>query len=195
MFCILILIFRDYNDIIEDAEDIRDELIKCVYGVWDHLKNGGDHGAQNLDLDWVGIVPGYRESRRLEGDYILTENDIRANRIFPDAVAYGGWAMDIHTPGGLHDLDRQPSNVLNFEGAYTIPYRCYYSRNMENLMMAGRDISASKIAFSSVRVMGTCAIGGQAVGTAAAMAVQQVLLALVLLAAPLNRFLKGRRTA
>lgn len=161
----------DYNDIIEDAENIRDELLRCVYGVWDHLKNGGDHGAQNLDLDWVGIVPGYRESRRLEGDYILTENDIRANRVFSDAVAYGGWAMDIHTPGGLHDLDRQPSNVLNFEGAYTIPYRCYYSRNVENLMMAGRDISASKMAFSSVRVMGTCAIGGQAVGTAAAMAV------------------------
>lgn len=162
----------DSNDIIADAEDIRDELLKSIYGVWDHLKNGGDHGAQNLDLDWVGIIPGYRESRRLEGDYLLTENDVRANRVFADAVAYGGWAMDEHTPGGLRDVGKRPSRILNFDGAYTIPYRCYYSRNVKNLMMAGRDISASKMAFGSTRIMGTCAIGGQAVGTAAALAVQ-----------------------
>lgn len=161
----------DYNDIIEDAEEIRDELLRSIYGVWDHLKNGGDHGAQNLDLDWVGIVPGYRESRRLEGDYLLNENDVWANRVFPDAVAYGGWAMDEHTPGGLRDLDKLPSRILNFDGIYTIPYRCYYSRNVDNLMMAGRDISASKMAFGTTRLMGTCSIGGQAVGTAAAMAV------------------------
>lgn len=161
-----------YDDIIKQAEDIRDELLKCVYGVWDHLKNCGDHGLDNYDLDWVGIVPGYRESRRLEGDYILTENDIRSNRIFDDAVAYGGWAMDEHTPGGIMDFDKLPSRIFNFEGCYTIPYRCYYSRNISNLMMAGRDISTSKMAFGSTRVMGTCAIGGQAAGTAAALAVK-----------------------
>lgn len=155
----------------EDAEEICDELLRSIYGVWDHLKNGGDHGAQNLDLGWVGIVPGYRESRRLEGDYLLNENDVWANRLFPDAVAYGGWAMDEHTPGGLRDLDKLPSRILNFSGIYTIPYRCYYSRNVDNLMMAGRDISASKMAFGTTRLMGTCSIGRQAVGTAAAMAV------------------------
>jgi len=162
----------DLNDNISTCEEIRNELLKCVYGVWDHIKNGGDHGAENYDLDWVGMVPGYRESRRLEGDYILNENDVRANRIFDDAVAYGGWPMDVHIPGGINDLSRYPSKVYNFEGCYSIPYRCYYSRNIDNLMMAGRDISTSKMAFSSTRVMGTCAVGGQASGTAAALAVR-----------------------
>lgn len=163
----------DHEDIIAQAEEIRDELYRCVFGVWDHLKNVGDHGTQNLDLEWVGSVPGYRESRRLEGDYILNENDVRGNRIFDDAVAYGGWPMDNHVPGGLRDLHLYPSEVYNFKGCYTIPFGCYVNRNVENLMMAGRDVSASKMAFSSLRVMGTCAIGGQAVGTAAALAVEK----------------------
>ena len=80
--------------------------------------------------------------------------------------------MDVHIPGGINDLSRYPSKVYNFEGCYSIPYRCYYSRNIDNLMMAGRDISTSKMAFSSTRVMGTCAVGGQASGTAAALAVR-----------------------
>lgn len=162
----------DSEDIIREGEDIRDELVKCVYGVWDHLKNQGDHGVENMDLDWVGMVPGCRESRRLMGEYLLTENDIRANRLFEDAVAYGGWQMDQHTVGGLKDLDKYPSSILNFEGCYTIPYRCYCSNKVPNLMMAGRNISVTKMAFGSVRVMGTCALGGQAVGTAAALAIR-----------------------
>lgn len=162
-----------YADIIEDAETIRDELTRCVYGVWDHIKNVGDHGAENYDLSWVGFIPGYRESRRLEGKYILIEHDVRGSRIFDDAVAYGGWPMDEHVCGGILDFDKLPSRVFSFDGSYTIPYRCYCSKNVENLMMAGRDISVSKMAFGSVRVMGTCAVGGQAVGTAAAMAVSR----------------------
>lgn len=162
----------DWDDIIREGEEIRDELVKCVYGVWDHLKNQGDHGVDNYDLDWVGMVPGYRESRRLEGDYLLNENDVRGNRIFEDAVAYGGWQMDQHTVKGLFDFDKIPSRILNFDGCYTIPYRCFYSREVPNLMMAGRDISTTKTAFGSTRVMGTCAVGGQAVGTAAALAVR-----------------------
>lgn len=161
----------DWDDIIREGEEIRDELVKCVYGVWDHLKNQGDHGVDNYDLDWVGMVPGYRESRRLEGDYLLNENDVRANRIFEDAVAYGGWQMDQHTVKGLFDFDKIPSRILNFNGCYTIPYRCFYSKEVPNLMMAGRDISTTKTAFGSTRVMGTCAVGGQAVGTAAALAI------------------------
>ena len=157
------------EDIIDEFEEIRDELVSCIYGIWDHLKNGGDHGAENYDLEWVGMMPGMRESRRLVGDYILNENDILSNRRFEDAVAYGGWAMDIHTPKGLYDFDSLPSTIVSFDGAYTIPYRCYYSKNISNLMMAGRNISVSKMAMGSTRVMGTCAIGGQAVGTAAAM--------------------------
>jgi hypothetical protein len=162
----------DYKDIIAEGEEIRDELLKSVYGIWDHIKNCGSHGAENYDLEWVGIVPGYRESRRLEGDYLLNENDIRSNRVFPDAVAYGGWAMDNHVPGGLRDFSSVPSVTYNFNGLYTIPYRCFYSKNITNLMMAGRDISTTKMGFSSTRVMGTCAVGGQASGTAAALAVR-----------------------
>lgn len=161
-----------YNDIIQEGEVIRDELLKCVYGVWDHLKNVGNHGVENLDLDWVGIVPGSRESRRIEGDYILNENDVRTNRIFPDTVAYGGWQMDQHIRGGIMDFDKLPSRILNFDGCYTIPWRCYYAKDVSNVMLAGRDISATKMAFGSARVMGTCAAGGQAVGTAAAIAVR-----------------------
>lgn len=160
----------DYNDIVGNDEEIRDELLKYVFGVWDHIKNKGDHGAENYDLEWVGFVPGYRESRRLRGDYLLTENDIRANRVFDDAVAYGGWPMDEHTPGGISAPDKEPARTLMFPGAYSIPYRCYYSDNISNLMMAGRDISVTRTAYGSVRVMGTCAVGGQAVGTAASLA-------------------------
>ena len=160
------------DDIIDEYEQIRDELVSCIYGIWDHLKNGGDHGAENYDLEWVGMLPGSREGRRLIGDYILNENDILSNRQFEDAVAYGGWPMDIHTAKGLYDFDELPSRVISFDGAYTIPYRSYYSKNISNLMMAGRDISASKMAMGSTRVMGTCAIGGQAAGTAAALCIK-----------------------
>ncbi len=159
-------------DIIDEYESIRDELVRCVYGVWDHLKNSGDHGAEDYDLDWVGMLPGIRESRRLMGDYILTENDVLSNRIFPDAVAYGGWPIDNHTAGGLDDKDVMPSTVRHFSGLYTIPYRCYCSGRIGNLMQAGRILSASKLAMASSRVMGTCSVGGQAAGTAAAMCVQ-----------------------
>lgn len=95
-------------DIIEEYEELRDELLKCVCGVWDHIKNGGNHGAQNYDLEWVGMLPGMRESRRLEGEYMLTENDLRSNRIFPDAVAYAGSskATTVHDSGKTKNVLR-----------------------------------------------------------------------------------------
>ncbi len=159
----------DGEDIIPDYEDIRDELYAYFWGVWDHIKNGGDHGAENYELVWVGALPGMRESRRLVGDYILNECDIAAHRMFDDAVCYGGWGVDLHVAHGLKDLDQLPSRVWNNDGYYTIPYRCFYSRNITNLFLAGRDISCSKLAFASTRIIGTCAIGGQAAGTAAAL--------------------------
>lgn len=160
----------DYKDIIKDHEDIRYELYKIIYGVWDHIKNGGDHGAENYELIWVGNVAGTRESRRLIGDYILTENDIINNRVHEDGVAYGGWPMDEHVAGGFHAKGGIPSKVRSFEGFYSIPYGCYCSKTISNMMMCGRDISCSKLAMGSTRVMATCAIGGEAVGIAAAMA-------------------------
>lgn len=159
------------QDTIKDGESIRDELLKYLYGVWDHIKNGGDHGADNYELEWVQFLPGKRESRRIIGDYVLREQDVAAGTRFEDAVAYGGWPMDVHPSEGFF-YEGHPTNFIQIDDIYTIPYRCYYSKNINNLMMAGRNISATHIAFGSVRVMATCAIGGQAVGTAAAMAMK-----------------------
>ncbi len=160
----------DTDDIITDYENIRDELVASLYGVWDHIKNGGDHGAENHALEWVGMLPGTRESRRLIGDYILNETDILDNRIFDDAVAYGGWCVDLHCPNGLLDTHIMPSGDCRFyDGVYTIPYRSYYSKNIDNLFMAGRNISATKLGMCSTRIIGCCAVGGQAVGAAAAL--------------------------
>ena len=78
------------DDFVGQYEDIKDNLLSYVDGIWDHIKNGGEHGAEYFELDWVGMLPGMRESRRLVGDYLLSENDILQNRIFDDAVAYGG---------------------------------------------------------------------------------------------------------
>ena len=111
------------EDFVGQYEDIKDDLLSYVYGMWDHVKNGGEHGAKNYELEWVGMLPGMRESRRLVGDYLLNENDIFENRIFPDAVAYGGWPVDVHCPNGLLDFDRLPSEVYAFDGAYTVPWR------------------------------------------------------------------------
>ncbi len=158
----------DDLDVIQDGEVIRDELLKSVYGVWDHIKNSGNHKADNFALDWVGFLPGKRESRRIIGDYILKEQDLFDGKIFEDAIAYGGWPMDMHTVGGIRTR-REPNDFIMMDDLYTIPYRCIYSKNIKNLMVAGRDISASHMAFGSTRVMATCAVIGQAVGTAAAM--------------------------
>ncbi len=158
------------NDSIHDSEQMKDELLKIAFGVWDHIKNHGDHGAENWALDWIGFLPGKRESRRYIGDHILTQNDVRSEGRFSDMVAYGGWPMDDHDPQGFH----QPGEPTIFHPApspYGIPYRCLYSRNIENLFFAGRNISATHAALSSTRVQRTCALLGQAVGTAASIAV------------------------
>ena len=157
------------EDFVGQYEDIKDDLLSYVYGMWDHIKNGGEHGAANYELEWVGMLPGMRESRRLVGDYLLTENDIFENRIFEDGVAYGGWPVDIHCANGLLDFDKLPSEVYAFKGAYAIPWRCYYSKNIKNLVMAGRNISTTRLALGSTRIMGTCSVGGQAVGTAVSL--------------------------
>lgn len=158
---------------IYDAEELRDELMKTVYGIWDHIKNGEDHGAENLKLEWVGMLPGKRESRRLRGDYVLKEEDLLTANPFSDAVAYGGWSMDCHVIEGFLSSGDEPTKYINFDEVYPIPYRSLYSKNIDNLFLGGRAISASHLAFASTRVMGTTAVCGQAVGTAAALAVEK----------------------
>ncbi len=165
----------EYNkeDMIGETETVRQELAKMLFGVWDHIKNTPGHGAENYALDWVGSLPGKRESRRLLGDYVLTENDLCTGAHFSDAVAYGGWSMDMHTGNGLLAVESEPTTYYLTDPVYQIPYRCLYSRNIENLFLAGRAISVSHMAFGSTRVMATCAVVGQAVGTACALCLQK----------------------
>lgn len=163
---------------IDDTEQVRDELLKIAFGVWDHIKNHGDHGAENWELEWVSFLPGKRESRRYVGDYILTQHDVENCTQFEDVVAYGGWQIDNHLPGGFY-MDAKNGGHLQkrrLSEPYGIPLRSLYSKNVDNLMFAGRNISASHIAFSSTRVMGTIGVIGQAVGTAAAIAVKNAML-------------------
>lgn len=157
------------SEIIEKGDDIRQELVKMLFGIWDHIKNGPGHNAENYALDWIGALPGKRESRRLKGDYVLTENDLVDGKGFYDAVAYGGWNMDMHENGNMGFLDSEPTTYFSTKYIYSIPYRCLYSVNIDNLFFGGRAISVSHMAFGSTRVMATCAVVGQAVGTAAAL--------------------------
>lgn len=161
-------------DTIKDNEAIRHELLRIALGVWDYIKNSGDHPASaNWVLDWIGSLPGKRESRRFLGPHVLTQGDVLGGRIFPDQVAYGGWPIDIHPPSGVDVPEEPPYTPTRFPHVYTIPLRCYHSRNVPNLFFAGRNISATHVAFASTRVMATCAVGGQAIGTAAALLVSR----------------------
>lgn len=162
------------QDSIHDTEEIRDELLKIAFGCWDHMKNQGEHGADNWELEWVGFLPGKRESRRYMGDYVLTQNDVENGAAFPDEVAYGGWQIDNHLPGGFFMQGPTGAHLQKkrLTEPYGIPLRSLYSRNIDNLMFAGRNISATHIGFSTTRVMGTCGVMGQAVGTAAVVAVR-----------------------
>ncbi|MCU0245668.1 MAG: FAD-dependent oxidoreductase [Bryobacter sp.] len=154
---------------IRDNERIRFELLSILMGVWDYIKNSGEHtDSRNWALDWIGMMPGKRGSRRLVGDHLLTEHDL-LKATFPDTVAIGGWPMDDHPPGGFDRADLPPNTVLRTPEVFGIPLRSLYSKNIRNLMMAGRNISATHAAFTSTRVMGTCAVVGQAAGTAAAL--------------------------
>lgn len=162
------------KDSIHDTEELRDELLRIAFGVWDYIKNYSDRKEEfaNWDLDWQGFLPGKRESRRYIGDHVLTQSDVESGGHFEDVVAYGGWSMDDHFPAGFH----HPEKGTIFHPApspYGIPYRTLYSRNVGNLFCAGRDHSASHVAMSSTRVMATCSVMGQAVGTAASIAARE----------------------
>ena len=160
------------QDTIEDAEKIRDELLSLSFGVWDHIKNHGDHGADNWELEWAGFLPGKRESRRYVGDHILKQSEVQAGGKFDDIIAYGGWRIDDHPPAGF-DHKGEPTTYYDTPSPFGIPYRCIYSKNVENLMFAGRNISVTHVAMAASRVMATCAMLGQAAGTAAAFAAEQ----------------------
>jgi len=153
-----------------DAEEIRDELLRIIWGMWDHAKNHCPKLADQapyFKLVWVSHVVGKRESRRLIGDYVMTEHDIARQTLFEDRVAYGGWGIDLHPPGGFYA--KEAPAEFSHKVKFSIPFRSLYSKDIENLMMAGRCISVSHAALGATRVMITCGVQGQAVGTAAAL--------------------------
>jgi len=160
------------RDSIGDTEEVRDELVALALGVWDYYKNSGkyiDDGCDYWQLDFLGFLPGKRESRRMMGPYIMNANDILSGGKFEDIIAYGGWPLDDHEPRGFW-YPGHPNTAGRVPTPYGIPYRVLYSRNIENLFFAGRNISMTHMAMSSSRVMATCALLGQAVGAASAIA-------------------------
>mgnify|MGYP000942762842 CR=1 FL=1 len=156
-------------DTIYDSEQIKFDLWKIVYGVWDYIKNSGKFPeADSMTLEWVGTIPGKRESRRFEGDYILTQQDLVEQRMHDDAIAYGGWSIDLHPADGVFG-EKHGCDQWHSKGIFQIPYRSVYSRNINNLFLAGRIISVSHVAFGATRVMATSAYIGAAVGMAATL--------------------------
>lgn len=161
-------------DTIKDNEHIRDELLAIMLGVWDHIKNSGNHpDSENWALDWFGFLPGKRESRRFIGQHVLNQNDIEQAIDFEDVIAYGGWSMDTHPPQGIDAKDENPCHQPYTPYLYSIPLRSMISKNISNLIFAGRNMSATHIAFSSIRVMATCAVMGEGAGTFAAITVKR----------------------
>jgi len=160
--------YGHYLDTVEDAEEIRDYLLRAIYGAWSNAKNGSDQAKYaNLELSHVPFVAGKRESRRLIGDYILTQGDIQACRQFPDGVAEGSWSIDLHYPKDYEKYPFRTYAEFNKVKPYPIPYRCLYSKNIDNLLMAGRCVSLTHVALGSVRVMNTGGQLGVAAGVAA----------------------------
>jgi len=157
-------------DTVHDTETIKWELWKVVYGAWNYIKNSGLFPeAETMTLEWVGTIPGKRESRRFEGDYMLKQQDIVEQKQFEDTVAFGGWSIDLHPADGIYS-DQAGCNQWHGKGVFSIPFRSYYSKNINNLFIAGRIISTTHVAFASTRVMATSAHGGQAVAIAASLA-------------------------
>lgn len=155
------------HDTIADAQEIALELRRLVLGVWNYVKNSGKFDADYDTLEWIGTLPGKRESRRMQTEYCLKEADILAQRRFSDGAFYGGWYVDAHPSGGMYDSGEENCTQTPVY-VYQIPLRCLYSRKVPNLLFAGRDIGAERSVFFSSRVMNTCALSGQAAGTLAA---------------------------
>ncbi len=159
---------NDYDDVFE-SEFVRDSMFRMTLGYFDWLKNSwkDKQKAENFELKRLGTYNAKRESRRLIGDYVMTENDYNGNTDFSDAVCYSGWNIDVHHIGGIFSGKDGMFSINRSVDITPIPFRCLYSKNVSNLMMVGRCISVSHIGLGPTRVQLTGASMGQAVGTAA----------------------------
>jgi hypothetical protein len=175
------------QDMIEDLEAIRDHNFRAMYGVWDCLKNV-QRRYENYRLEWAAYISGKRESRRLLGDLVLSKDDIVRRTAYADGCVATDWGLDLHYPDeryakgfeGVEFISRSAADPLDLPearrrqsssflggGPYLVPYRCLYSRNIGNLMMAGRDVSVTHEALGTVRVKATTGMMGEALGRAA----------------------------
>lgn len=159
---------------ITEIEYIRDYALRAVYGNWDYIKNRSPKKEEfkNQELQWVAYIGGKRESRRLLGDIILCEQDLLESKHYDDASFTTTWGIDLHYPKKIEGLDEEP--FLSYCESdeikpYAVPYRCLYSRNIENLFMAGRNISVTHVALGTIRVMRTGGMMGEVVGMAASL--------------------------
>lgn len=162
------------RDPLKEVERARDNNFLAMYGAWDCLKNAMGL-YPNHKLEWAAYIIGKRESRRLLGDVILTKEDILGSKEYPDGCVPCTWSIDLHVPEPNlakyfpGDEFISVAQFTHFKAPYLLPYRCLYSRNIENLFMAGRDISVTREALGTTRVMGTCGMMGEVVGRAAAI--------------------------
>ncbi len=167
------------KDPLGDSEGIRDWNLRAVFGAFNAMKNrdgAADH--RKAFLTWVAYIGGPRESRRLMGDVVLTEEDVVSKRDFPDGCVPSTWSIDLHYPKQQY-AKKFPENpfisiAVHGKGVdrsygYPVPYRCFYSRNVSNLFMAGRCISVTHQALGTTRVMKTCGMMGEVVGKAASI--------------------------
>jgi hypothetical protein len=170
------------KDPLADAEGIRDWNLRAVFGAWNAMKNGaGQADHERAALTWVAFVGGPRESRRILGDIVLTQDDIVSKRDFPDGCVPSTWSIDLHYPKEEY-AKKFPDNPfisiavhdrrVDRTYGYPVPYRCFYSKDVENLFMAGRCVSVTHEALGTVRVMKTCGMMGEVVGKAASVAIK-----------------------
>ena len=164
------------RDQIQEAEYIRDYGLLVAYSNWAYLKNESSRKKEYADkeLKWVAYNAGRRESRRLMGDFILTENDLMNKNFQPDGTCATTWTIDLHVPKTKEDTHFegepfQTDSLNHVVWAYPVPYRCYYSRNVPNLFMAGRNISVTHVALGTTRLMRTHGMMGEVVGMAASL--------------------------
>lgn len=163
-----------YYHPMKGGERAVDNNFRALYGAWDCLKNV-DKKYPNYELEWVAYIGGARESRRLLGDVILTEEDLLTGHEFDDGCVPTGWTIDLHLPDPRYKKGFEGDEFIScarfgrYKMPYYVPYRCFYSRNISNLFMAGRDISVTHEALGTVRVMRTCGLMGEVVGMAASV--------------------------
>ncbi|MBN2308575.1 MAG: FAD-dependent oxidoreductase [Candidatus Hydrogenedentes bacterium] len=169
-----------YRNQAEETEYIRDYGLMTIFANWAYLKNRSARKAEwaHDTLSWVSFLGGKRESYRVVGDLILTQNDIEGNVPYPDATGSITWNLDLHFPDPEHakkfeEPFRSCAYHRNILKAYPVPYRCLYAKDVKNLFLAGRHISASHVAFGAVRVMRTLGLLGEVVGMAATICAKE----------------------